>query len=104
MSDIMDATLTGDSPQAAISLLLEIHLVMMWSVPDDPILRKELSPFLNILKVAKEREEKVKSLESTLATARAQPETGTWGCSSSNPPMEVIVVYALTAGLAWNLN
>nr|APB88773.1 terpene synthase 2 [Scapania nemorea] len=72
--DTLDSTDTGKSPEAALSPLLEVHLMMMWSFPDDPVLRTRLEPFLNHLE-GPAREEKTRHVESVLAEARTKPGT-----------------------------
>jgi hypothetical protein len=73
--DTLDATDVGSTPEAAFSPLLEVHLMMMWTFPDDLLLRTNLEPFLNHL-MGPARQERTKYIESVLAEARANPGTG----------------------------
>ncbi|CAM6129499.1 unnamed protein product [Calypogeia fissa] len=72
--DTTDSTEIGKSPETAISALLDVHLLMMWSFPDDPVLRSRMEPFLNHFE-GQAREEKIRYIESVLEEARTQPGT-----------------------------
>ncbi|CAM6089367.1 unnamed protein product [Calypogeia fissa] len=72
--DTLDCTEIGECPEKALSPLLEVHLMMLWSFPDDPVLRTQLKPILNHFE-GQAREEKVRYIESVLEEARSQPGT-----------------------------
>lgn len=74
LDEMVDSSETGQSPETALSLFLEMQLIMLWSFPDDPVLRTRVEPFLNHLE-HQAREEKIRYVESVVAEARTKRGT-----------------------------
>jgi hypothetical protein len=66
---------TNDCPEKTLLPLLEVHLTMMWSFPDDPVLRTQVEALLSDLH-EQERDKKFREIDSMLAEARNNPGKG----------------------------